>query len=101
METTQTVAAVEHTPKAGQKGAGKFFYTLMMLVVEAAIIIGALVAFFNAKATGVLAIGALVLIVYAAICFFVKKGSRPLLVWWGIIALATAGWWIYLLTKSS
>ena len=72
-----------------------------MLLIGFALFVGTLIAFYNFKVTAVLAVGAFAHLIYACICFFVKKGSRPFVVWWGIIALAMAGWWIFLLSKAS
>lgn len=90
--------APEIAPKK-QGVLGKFAYTAFMLIVNAGIFALVLVLFFREKVESVLIIGIILMLIYALICFKVKKGYRPLMTWWEILGLIYSGWWAYLLVR--
>lgn len=96
MRNLSTETTVTQSIPSKQGKAGKYFYTLFMLIVEIAIIAIVLALHFKSESRGIFIVGIPLNIIYAIVCFAIKKGIRGLLVWWGVLALGTAIWWIYL-----
>jgi len=71
---------------------------IIMLIVLVAYV--ALVMFIFSKTMDNTAffVGIPLAIIYALVCFFVKRVRSMITIWWGILSLLTAGWWITYLT---
>ncbi len=93
---TQTLTSA---PKTEPKGATKFLYTLLMLVIGLAIVFGTVAINVKTASYRGSIIGIPLMTVYSIICFTVKKGSRGWVIWWGILGIAVVALWTILLIK--
>jgi len=70
-----------------------------MFVILIAIIALVMTIFFKTMSMSALYIGIPLMIIYAIVCFFIKRVRSMMTIWWGILSIITAGWWIFLLTQ--
>lgn len=77
----------------------KFVSNLIMFIVFVAYVALVLFIFYKTMDNTALIIGIPLAVIYAIVCFFIKRVRSKMTIWWGILSLLTAGWWIYLLTQ--
>jgi Cu/Ag efflux pump CusA len=78
----------------------KFVSNLIMFIVFIAIFALVVFIFYETWDETALIIGIPLAIIYAIISFFIKRIRSKMTIWWGILSLASAAWWIYLLTQN-
>ena len=76
----------------------KIISNLIMFVVLIAIIALVMTIFYKTMNYSGLYVGIPLMIIYSIVCFFIKRVRSKMTIWWGILSLITAGYWISLLT---
>ena len=77
----------------------KFVSNLVMFVIFIAYLALTVFLFMKTGSKGVLILGVILALAYSIVCFFYKRIRSKMTIWWGILSLATAIWWIYLMTQ--
>ena len=77
----------------------KIVSNLIMFVVLIAIIALVMTIFYKTMNMSALYIGIPLMIIYAIVCFVIKRVRSKMTIWWGILSIITASWWIYLLAQ--
>ncbi|MDP8204438.1 MAG: hypothetical protein P9L95_07895 [Candidatus Tenebribacter mawsonii] len=77
----------------------KIVSNLIMFVVLIAIFVFVMAIFFKTMNMSALYIGIPLLIIYAFICFFIKRIRSIMTIWWGILSIIMAVWWFFLLNQ--
>jgi len=70
---------------------------LIFIAYEAIVIFIFIKTFPSSKVA--LLVGIPLSFIYALVCFFNKRVRSRMTIWWGLLSLGTAIWWIYLMTK--
>ena len=87
------------------KGSGISFITILrgilgiIVLVLIAYVALVIYIFYQTMDETALFVGIPLAIVYAFVCFFIKRIRSKMTIWWGILSLLSAAWWIYLLTQ--
>jgi len=77
----------------------KFVSNLVMFVIFIAYLALTVFLFMKTGSKGVLILGVILALAYSVVCFVYKRIRSKMTIWWGILSLATAIWWIYLMTQ--
>ena len=77
----------------------KIVSNLIMFIVFIAIFAAVVFIFYQTWDSTALLVGIPLAIIYTVVCFFIKRIRSLATIWWGILSLASAAWWIYLLTQ--
>lgn len=77
----------------------KFVSNLVMFVIFIAYLALTVFLFMKTGSKGVLILGVILALAYSIVCFVYKRIRSKMTIWWGILSLATAIWWIYLMTQ--
>lgn len=77
----------------------KFVSNLIMFLIFIAYIALIIILFKNSLSKGVLILGIVIALIYSMVCFFYKRIRSIMTIWWGILSLASAIWWIYLISQ--
>ena len=77
----------------------KFVSNLVMFVILIAYLALTVFLFVKTGSKGVLILGVVLALAYSIVCFIYKRIRSKMTIWWGILSLITAFWWIYLLVK--
>jgi hypothetical protein len=72
---------------------------LVMFLIFIAYVGFTIFLFMNTLTKEVLILGIIMAIVYSVICFVYKRIRSIMTIWFGILSLATAIWWIYLIAQ--
>jgi len=70
---------------------------LIFIAYEAIVIFIFIKTFPSSKVA--LLVGIPLSFIYTLVCFFNKRVRSRMTIWWGLLSLGTAIWWIYLMTK--
>ena len=77
----------------------KFVSNLIMFLIFIAYMALIIILFKNSLSKGVLILGIILALIYSMVCFFYKRIRSIMTIWWGILSLASAIWWIYLISQ--
>jgi len=77
----------------------KFASNLVMFLIFIAYLALTVFLFMKSGSKGVLILGVILALAYSVVCFVYKRIRSKMTIWWGILSLATAIWWIYLMTQ--
>jgi uncharacterized membrane protein YwaF len=76
----------------------KFTSNLVMFLIFVACEALSIVLFMKMEKVGLI-VGIILAVVYAIVCFTVKRVRSKMTTWWGTLSLGSAIWWAYLLTQ--
>lgn len=77
----------------------KIVSNLIMFLVFITYVALVLFIFYKTMDNTALIIGIPLSIIFAIICFFNKRVRSKMTIWWGILSLLLAIWWLFLLTQ--
>ena len=77
----------------------KFVSNIIMFILLFAYFGVVMFVFYKTMNNTALFVGIPLAVIYAFVCFFVKRVRSSWTIWWGILSILTACWWIYLLTQ--